>query len=349
MSSPAGIDARESAAQLRAAEPSMEQNPARSGNPISLATLTGAPAQYITPDERPTLDEALAWCRQLATSHYENFHVATFFLPQRVRPHFWSLYAFCRVSDDLGDEVADTTTALRLLRTWGEMLDECYDAPENSRHPVFVALSDTITSCELPRQLFQDLLRAFIQDQIKTTYTTWDEAVDYSRYSANPVGRLVLMICGYRDEERAQLSDRICTGLQLANFWQDAVRDSAIPRRYIPSEYMQRFGVADGQIEGRVFTPEFGAMMRALVDRTRDLLNQGAPIRSTVDPELRITLDLFYRGGIAILDGIAAQEYDVLRGRPMVTRRKKLELLARAFLGKLRAGRSPKKPGASHA
>jgi len=330
MTSQAEVDARDSAAH----------NSAHTVGAISLTALAGAPAQYITQDERPSLDEALAWCRQLATSHYENFHVATFFLPQRIRPHFWSLYAFCRVSDDLGDEVADTTTALRLLQTWAEMLDECYDAPENSRHPVFVALHETIATCDLPRQLFHDLLRAFVQDQIKTTYSTWDEAVDYSRYSANPVGRLVLMICGYRDEQRALLSDRVCSGLQLANFWQDAVRDSEIPRRYIPTEYMERFGVAEGQIQGRIFTPEFGAMMRALVERTREMLDDGASIRDTVDPELRITLDLFYRGGIAILDGIAAQEYDVLRGRPMVTRRKKLELLLRACFGKLRAGRS---------
>ncbi len=315
--------------------------------PISIDLLQGAPQEYVTPDERPSLEEALAWCRNLATTHYENFHVATHFLPIRVRPHFWSLYAFCRISDDLGDEVDSTGTALRLLDAWGRMLDECYDAPENSRHPVFVALCETITACELPRSLFHDLLRAFIQDQIKTTYATWDEAVDYSRYSANPVGRLVLMICGYRDEHRALLSDRICTGLQLANFWQDAVRDSEIPRRYIPAEYMDRFSVAEGQIEGRIFTPEFGAMMRALVDRTRDMLDEGAPIRDSVDPELRITIDLFYRGGLAILDGIAAQDYDVLRGRPMVTRRKKLELLARAFFGKLRAGRG--QSGAPHA
>ncbi len=342
MTSSAELVARDAAASARAVDASS----ARTAAPISISALEGAPAEYVTADERPSLGGALAWCRKLATTHYENFHVATFFLPHRVRPHFWSLYAFCRVSDDLGDEVADTTTALRLLHTWGEMLDECYDAPENSRHPVFVALRETVTACDLPRQLFRDLLRAFIQDQIKTTYTTWDEAIDYSRYSANPVGRLVLMICGYRDERRAQLSDRICTGLQLANFWQDAVRDSEIPRRYIPAEYMDRFGVAAGQIDGRVFTPEFGAMMRALVDRTRDMLNEGAPIRDAVDPELRITLDLFYRGGIAILDGIAAQNYDVLRGRPMVTRRRKLELLARAFFGKLRAGRGSGAPPA---
>ena len=201
-----------------------------------------------------------------------------FFLPKRVRPHFESVYAFCRVSDDLGDEVGDTATALRLLKTWAGMLDECYDAPERSRHPVFVALRETAVACDLPRELFHDLLRAFVQDQVKTEYETWDEAVEYSRYSANPVGRLVLMVCGYRDEERAVLSDKICTALQLANFWQDVVRDSEIPRRYVPGEYMETFGVAEGQIEGKVFTPEFGAMMKALVERTRAMLREGAAL-----------------------------------------------------------------------
>lgn len=309
------------------------------GEVVTIDPLVGAPPAYQTPSYRPSLDEARAWCTELATTHYENFHVATFFLPKRVRPHFESVYAFCRVSDDLGDEVADTTTALRLLQAWAGMLDECYDAPEHSRHPVFVALRETIVACDLPRGLFHDLLRAFIQDQIKTVYQTWDEAVEYSRYSANPVGRLVLMVCGYRDEELARLSDKICTGLQLANFWQDAVRDSEIPRRYIPAEYMDRFGVAEGQIEGRVFTPEFGAMMRSLVERTRDMLQEGATISRMVDQELSVTLDLFRKGGEAILDGIAAQDYDVLRGRPVVTKRKKVMLLLGALLGKMRIGR----------
>ena len=310
------------------------------GDAHACDSLEGAPAGYWTPQDRPTLDQARAWCHQLATSHYENFHVATFFLPWRVRPHFESLYAFCRVSDDLGDEVGDTATSLRLLDAWGAMLDQCYDAPALSRHPVFVALRETVVACDLPRTLFHDLLRAFKQDQIKTRYDTWDEAVDYSRYSANPVGRLVLMVCGYRDGPRALLSDKICTALQLANFWQDAVRDSEIGRRYIPTEYMLRFGVAEGQIEGRVFTPEFAAMMRALVDRTRAMLHQGAALSITVDDELRVTLDLFRKGGEAVLDGIAAQHYDVLRGRPVVTRRKKLMLLFGALLDKLRTRRT---------
>lgn len=300
--------------------------------------LGGAPEALRTPEERPTVDEAKDWCKQLAETHYENFHVATWFLPARVRPHFESVYAYCRVSDDLGDEVGSTATALRLLTTWEAMLDECYGSPERSRHPVFVALRETIVACDLPKQPFADLLRAFRQDQVKTHYDTWEEAVAYSRDSANPVGRLVLMISGYRDEERMGLSDKVCTALQLANFWQDMVRDSEIPRRYVPSEYMARFGVEEGQIEGRVFTPEFGAMTRALVERTRSMLREGAALVKTVDRELAVTLGLFVKGGEAILDGIEQQGYDTLRGRPVVTRRRKAMLLAGALWGKLRAG-----------
>jgi len=308
------------------------------GEALVADQLVGAPAEYRTPEDRPTLEEARAWCARLAGSHYENFQVVTFFLPKRVRPHFESIYAYCRVSDDLGDEVGNRETALRLLGEWGSMLDECYDRPERSRHPVFVALRETVVECDLPRALLHDLLFAFRMDQVKTEYRTWAELVEYSRYSANPVGRLVLWVCGYRDEERALLSDKICTALQLANFWQDVVRDSEIPRRYVPEEAMERFGVADGQIEGRVFTPEFGAMIRYLVERTRAMLGEGAPLSGTVDGELRVALDLFRKGGEAILDGIVAQEYDVLRGRPVVTKRKKLALLAGALWGKLRAG-----------
>ena len=302
--------------------------------------LEGALPDERTPEDRPTLAEARAWCHRLATTHYENFHVATMFLPRRLRPHFESLYSYCRVSDDLGDEVASTDVALRLLHTWGQMLDQCFDAPEESRHPVFVALRETIVACDLPREPFADLLRAFRQDQVKTHYTTWDEAVSYSRNSANPVGRLVLLVCGYRDEHRALLSDKICTGLQLANFWQDVVPDADIGRRYVPAEYMASFGVEVGQIEGRVFTPEFGAMMRALVDRTRSMLVEGGALSATVDPDLAVTLNLFRKGGEAILDGIARQGYDTLRGRPVVSKGRKLLLLGGALAGKLRARRS---------
>jgi squalene synthase HpnC len=307
---------------------------------VTQHALLGAPPEYLTPLERPTLAEARAWCRDLASSHYENFHVATFFLPRKVRPHFESIYAYCRVADDLGDEVADPTVATRLLDAWGLMLDQCYDAPEQSMHPVFVALHETVRECGVPRQLFADLLHAFRMDQVKTTHDTWDELLEYSHYSANPVGRLVLWVCGYQDEKLALLSDKVCTALQLANFWQDVVEDAERGRRYIPAEDMLRFGVDEGQIEGRVFTPEFRAMIQSLVIRTREMLHEGGEISSHVDKDLAVTLNLFRKGGDAILDGITAEDFDVLRGRPVVTKVKKVMLLAGALLGKMRAGLS---------
>ncbi|WP_334267791.1 squalene synthase HpnC [Edaphobacter sp. HDX4] len=299
--------------------------------------LLGAPHQYLTPLNRPTLEESLAWCSELTRSHYENFHVATIFVPKHARQHFDNIYAYCRVADDLGDEVADRAVALRLLDAWGSMLDECYDAPERSMHPVFVALRETIRTCDLPRQLFHDLLIAFRMDQVKTEYETWDELLEYSHYSANPVGRLVLLVCGYRDEPTALLSDKVCTALQLANFWQDVVEDEQRGRRYLPAESMVRFDVDEGQIAGRVFTPEFGAMIRDLVIRTRKMLAEGGEITGHVDRELAVTLNLFRKGGDAILDGIVAQDYDVLRGRPVVSKAKKLSLLGGSLLEKLRS------------
>jgi len=307
---------------------------------VTQHALLGAPPEYLTPLERPTLAEARAWCRDLASSHYENFHVATFFLPRKVRPHFESIYAYCRVADDLGDEVADPAVATRLLDAWGLMLDQCYDAPEQSMHPVFVALHETVRECGVPRQLFADLLHAFRMDQVKTTHDTWDELLEYSHYSANPVGRLVLWVCGYQDEKLALLSDKVCTALQLANFWHDVVEDAERGRRYIPAEDMLRFGVDEGQIEGRVFTPEFRAMIQSLVIRTREMLHEGGEISSHVDKDLAVTLNLFRKGGDAILDGITAEDFDVLRGRPVVTKVKKVMLLAGALLGKMRAGLS---------
>jgi squalene synthase HpnC len=300
--------------------------------------LIGAPHEYLTPLDRPTLQEAQAWCHDLATSHYENFHVATFFLPRKVRPHFESIYAYCRVADDLGDEVADPAIAMRLLDAWGSMLDECYDNPARSMHPVFIALHETVRDCGVPRELFADLLHAFRMDQVKTTHDNWDELLEYSHYSANPVGRLVLWVCGYKEESLALLSDKVCTALQLANFWQDVVEDAERGRRYIPADAMERFGVDEGQILGRVTTPEFRAMIQSLVLRTREMLREGGEISSHVDKELAVTLNLFRKGGDAILDGITAQDFDVLRGRPVVSRTKKLSLLAGALVDKLRTG-----------
>jgi squalene synthase HpnC len=305
-----------------------------------LAALAGAPAEYRLPAARPTLDEAKTWCRDLATTHYENFHVATWFLPKRVRPHFESVYAYCRVSDDLGDEVADAATALRLLDEWGGLLDECYDSPGRSRHPVFVALHETIAAHDLPRHLFHDLLAAFKLDQTKTRFESIAELEDYSRDSANPVGRLVLLVSGYREERVALLSDKICTALQLANFWQDVVEDWQRGRRYLPGDLMRRFGVTDADIAERRFTPEFRALMEHLVSYTREMLREGGAISGLVDRKLATTLDLFRNGGESILDAIAAQGYDTLKRRPMVSKGRKARLLAEAVWNRLR-GRVP--------
>lgn len=283
------------------------------------------------PEVRPTLEEARLWCKQLAGSHYENFHVATMFLPKEQRPHFESIYAYCRVSDDLGDEVADQRTTLRLLDAWEELLNEAYDRPQESMHPVFVALQATIAQFSIPRTLFADLLKAFRQDQVLTHYETWEELLEYSRNSANPVGRLVLCVSGYRQEEICELSDKVCTGLQLANFWQDVVEDAERGRRYIPAEWMERFGVEDGQILGRVFTPQFREMAKDLVERTRRMLEEGSAITTKVDADLAVTLTLFCKGGKAILSEIAKQDYDVLRGRPVVSKLKKAGLLLGAM------------------
>jgi squalene synthase HpnC len=299
--------------------------------------LIGAPEIYLTPAVRPSLAEAQAWCKHLATTHYENFHVATFFLPTALRPHFHSVYAFCRTSDDLGDEVADTATATRLLAQWRAMLHQCFGEPEQSRHPVYVALQPTISARNLPIEPFDDLISAFEQDQSHTHHESLASLEAYSRYSANPVGRLVLLVSGYRSEELFQLSDDICTGLQLANFYQDVVEDDARGRRYIPADAMQRFGVTDEQIHERRFDAEFRVMMQFLVDDARARLTRGQRIVSLVDRDLAATLSLFVKGGHAILDAIAAQGYDTLRARPVVTKEAKLRLLGAALLGKIGA------------
>jgi squalene synthase HpnC len=304
-------------------------------------SLFGAPELYRTPAVRPAAAEAAQWCRTLANTHYENFHVATFFLPAPLRPHFHSVYAFCRTSDDLGDEVADTATATRLLGAWRAMLHECFATPERSRHPVYVALQPTIAQCQLPREPFDDLISAFEQDQVYTHHDSLQTLEQYSRYSANPVGRLVLLVSGYRSEELMLLSDEICTGLQLANFYQDVVEDWDRGRRYLPADAMRRFGVTDEQIAQRGYDANFRALMQFLVSDARARLTRGQRIATLVAPDLASTLSLFAKGGHAILDAIAAQDYDTLRARPVVTKAAKLRLLGGALAGKIAAAVQP--------
>jgi squalene synthase HpnC len=291
------------------------------------------PAGYRIPEVAPTLAEAHAWCKRLAESHYENFHVASWFLPKRLRPHFHSIYAYCRVSDDLGDEVGSPAQALALLNFWGRELDACYEG--RARHPVFVALAETIRVCAIPKQPFADLLAAFRQDQTVTRYETMDDVLAYCRYSANPVGRLVLYACGEQSEERFHLSDATCTALQLANFWQDVRVDYAKGRIYIPQEEMRRFKVAEETIAGSVATPEFRALLRHEVEYARSLFEQGLPLIGRVNRDLALDLDLFSRGGLEILRAIEGRDYDVLSARPAISKSTKLALLLRAVTVKL--------------
>ena len=291
------------------------------------------PAEYAIPERAPSLEEACAYCERLARTHYENFSVATWFLPRRLRPHFFSVYAYCRISDDLGDEAGSPADALTLLGEWAAELERCYaGAP---RHPVFVALRETIDQCQIPQQPFADLLRAFRQDQSVQRYETFGDLLGYCRYSADPVGRLVLYVCGYRDAELQQLSDFTCTALQLANFWQDVTLDFAKGRIYIPLEDMRRFGVAESEIRDRRATPEFCWLMRFEVERAREWFARGLPLARRVDRDLAIDLELFSRGGLEILNAIERQGFDVLRRRPLISKPRKFMLVARAALGKL--------------
>ncbi|MGB6975198.1 MAG: squalene synthase HpnC [Terracidiphilus sp.] len=293
----------------------------------------GLPPSYRMPAVAPSLEQARAWCRHLAESHYENFHVASWFLPRALRPHFHAIYAYCRVSDDLSDEVSDTAQALALLDMWGRELDACYEG--HTRHPVFVALAETIHACSIPKEPFANLLIAFRQDQTVTRYGSMNQLLEYCRYSANPVGHLVLYACGYAGEERFRLSDATCSALQLANFWQDARVDFHKGRIYLPQEDMQRFGVTEETIANGVATPAFRNLLRHEVEFARGLFAQGLPLIGMVGREFALDLDLFSRGGLEILRAIERRDFDVLGARPDLSRRTKLALAFRAISGKL--------------
>jgi squalene synthase HpnC len=291
------------------------------------------PPEYAIPDVAPSEAEARRYCRRLARSHYENFSVATWFLPRRLRQHFFNVYAYCRISDDLGDEVGDPTVSLHLLDRWEGELDACYGG--RPKHPVFVALAETVRACKIPKHEFTDLLTAFRQDQSTTRYGSFHDLVGYCRNSANPVGHLVLYLCGYDDEDRQKLSDFTCTALQLANFWQDVSADYAKGRIYLPLEDLGRFGVEESDIAAQQNTPQFIRMMQFEVERAREWFLQGLPLVGKVSRELAIDIELFSRGGQEILNAIERQGFAVLGRRPTISRSRSVALVARAALGKL--------------
>src|SRR6266481_5060135 len=263
------------------------------------------------------LEAAQDYTRWLATHHYENFNVVSWLLPKELHQHFYNLYAYCRWADDLGDEVPDTQRALELLAWWEQELEGCYEG--RPWHPVFIALRETIVAKEIPKQPFADLLKAFRQDQTVKRYPTWDSVLDYCTYSANPVGRLVLYLCGYRDESRQKLSDATCTALQLANFWQDVSRDLEKGRIYIPLDIAAQLSVSDEDIVSRRFSPNYVAVMKDLIARTRILFDEGLPLAQQVEDKLRIDL----------------QGYDTLHHRPAISKAKQVTLLGRVLISQL--------------
>lgn len=303
------------------------------------------PPEYAIPSVAPSLEDARSYCMRLATTHYENFSVATWFLPKRLHQHFFNVYAYCRISDDLGDEVGDNQVSLALLDRWEQELDATYNALDGAgdasavRHPVFVALADTIRTCAIPRHEFGDLLTAFRQDQNITRYETFADLLGYCKNSANPVGHLVLYLCGYNDDARQQLSDYTCTALQLANFWQDVSVDWKKGRVYLPLEDLRRFGVSEGQISEGRFNSQFRDLMRFEVERAREWFELGLPLVKMVNRSLALDLELFSRGGLAILQAIEKQDYNVLSRRPSLSKLRKIDLAFRALAGRIALGK----------
>ena len=273
--------------------------------------------------------EAERYTRRLATHHYENFNVVSWLLPRRLHQHFYNLYAYCRWADDLGDEISDPVKALALLYEWDQELRDCYAGKPS--HPVFIALGKTITEFDIPIEPFSDLLVAFRQDQTVRRYATWNDLFEYCRYSANPVGRLVLYLCGYRDPDRQRLSDATCTALQLANFWQDVTRDLEKGRIYIPLEALAAHGLAEDDIVERRFDARHASLMKEVIARTRQMFAEGMPLAGTVDSELRVDIEMFSRGGLAVLDAIEAIGYNTFERRPSIPKSKQLSLLVRAL------------------
>ena len=278
--------------------------------------------------------EARQYTEKIARTHYENFTVVSGFLPRELRQHMFNVYAYCRWSDDLGDEIPDPKLAIEALEWWRRELELCYAG--KPQHPVFVALKETIDRFEIPAAPFHHLLDAFVQDQTVKRFPRYEDLLYYCTRSADPVGRLVLYLFGFRDEERQRLSDATCTALQLTNFWQDVTVDWLKGRVYLPLEDLERFGAHEEQIAERRISPQFRELMRFEVDRARQLFSQGLPLLSMVPKRLRLDLELFTRGGQSILNMIEAQEFDVLSRRPSLSKAGKIGLIVRRLAGVLR-------------
>ena len=294
---------------------------------IDLAERGGRPA---------TTEGAFRACEDLARTHYENFSVGTRLIPEDLRRHFYSVYAFCRGVDDLGDEAK--SDQLALLDEWERQLGLCYEGTPD--HIYFRALQATIEEFDIPPEPFLKLIEANRRDQRIKRHPDYQELLEYCDHSANPVGRIVLYVVGHREPELHALSDYTCTALQLANFWQDVARDYSIGRIYIPQSDMVEYGVGEDVIERRAPTPEFRRLMRFEVERTKDLFRRGYALVTRVGKPARIDIALFTAGGLSILKAIERQDYDVLTRRPTLSKAGKVRLLAAAWI-RSKVGLSP--------
>ncbi len=290
--------------------------------------------------ETLSVEQARRWCRRLARGRYENFSVLSALVPAGLRDDYAALYAFCRWADDLGDEIGDRERSLELLGWWRRELRRCFEG--EPRHPVFIALAPTIRRHGLPMQPFDDLIRAFEQDQTVLRYDTWDQLLGYCRWSADPVGRLVLMIAGEpRTDELFELSDAVCTALQLTNHWQDVRRDLVERNRiYLPREliaidrFEERLAATarQGFAPDRTFLAESRALIRTCVDRTWPLFEKGSALPARLRPGTRPFVGLFLAGGTRVLRQIGLWSYETVLHRPRLTPAAKLALVARAWL-----------------
>jgi squalene synthase HpnC len=274
-------------------------------------------------------DRAYDYCEQLTRSHYENFPVGSALVPKRLRKHFYSIYAFARIADDFADEgygQGYTESArLEALGEWRRMLRDSLAG--RARHPVFVALARTASEFDLSPALFEDLLSAFAQDVTVRRYQSIDQLLDYCRRSANPIGRLVLLLFGYRDEQRHELSDQICTALQLTNHWQDIAIDLDKDRIYLPQDDLLQFGLSVEALTNRNATSDFKSLMKFEVDRARAMFSHGKPLCVSVSGRLGLELRSVWLGGICILDRVEQNGYDVFKRRPVITSSDKLKIL----------------------
>jgi len=276
-----------------------------------------------------TREEAFIYCQNLAQSHYENFAVASFLLPRHLRPHFHAIYSYCRWADDLADEVPSTTQSMELMQWWEEQLHACYLG--SAQHPVFIAMSETVQQFDIPKHPFLDLLSAFRQDQSTTHYRTFDELRDYCCRSANPVGQLVLYLGRCASLENILLADYVCTGLQLANFWQDVGNDFRRGRVYLPQEDRTRFGYTEEDLQGECCNEAFVQLMEFEVDRAEQFFQQGRPLIRRLPKFLRLDVSLFIEGGLAILQKLRDCNYQVWGPRPRLSKWEKMRLVPRAY------------------